>query len=118
MVIGFARAGKIAVTLAQRTGAFASGRSYIQRYFPPGYREPALKLVRAFEQAATGAGLFQVYNTFMSADDSPGNGSSPPRTGYEARKSDKTRSRYPERISGRNKKRGVPYCKPRRPNPR
>ncbi len=59
---------KLAVKLAQTTGAFASGRAYVQRYFPPGYREPATKLITAFEQAALGAGLYQVGSTLFSDD--------------------------------------------------
>ncbi len=55
-----------AVKLAQTAGAFASGRSYIQRYFPPGYREPATKLVTAFEQAAAGAGLYQIITSWST----------------------------------------------------
>ncbi len=66
--------GRIAVEAARRTGSFASGRSYIQRYFPPGYREPALKLVRAFEQAATGAGLYQIVTEFNNALQAPQQG--------------------------------------------
>ncbi len=64
-------AGKLAIKLAQTTGAFASGRSYVQRYFPPGYRQPATKLINAFEQAALGAGLYQVASTLLNDDGTP-----------------------------------------------
>ncbi len=47
--------------LVQAAGGFASGRAYVECYFPPGYRGPAIKVIKAFEQAATGAGLYQVY---------------------------------------------------------
>ncbi len=91
--------GRLAVEAARRTGSFASGRSYIQKYFPPGYREPAIKVVKAFEQAATGAGLYQIIQTFIS-DDTPGN--SAPFQQTQTNKQNKTRIRRTER-SGRRK---------------
>ncbi len=93
-------AGKLAVKLAQTTGAFASGRSYVQRYFPPGYREPATKLLRAFEQAATGAGLYQVTSTLFS-DDGTGNPSgfqkAPKHVPYSQRQAYRGRGRNSDR---------------------
>ncbi len=91
--------GRVAVEAARRAGAFASGRSYIQKYFPPGYREPAIKLITAFEQAATGAGLYQIYQSFID-DDGTGNVDAPfsqPSSG----KFKKTYNRYPRRSRGR-----------------
>ncbi len=98
--------GKIAVEAVRRTGAFASGRSYIQRYFPPGYREPATKLVRAFEQAATGAGLYQVTQSLF-APDSPGNDSGIPQKKhvYQTRSPYKTRGGFSRRFSSSNRTR-------------
>ncbi len=55
-----------AYQLLKSSGAFVSGRDFIQRNVPPGYRDPALKLFRAFEQAAGGAGLYQIINEFNS----------------------------------------------------
>ncbi len=103
--MAFRSAGKLAVRLAQTTGAFASGRAYIQRYFPPGYREPATKLVTAFEQAAAGAGLYQVYQTFLS-DDGTDHGNGFPQKKFNVpNKFNQTRSgrfrrtnKYPKRF--------------------
>ncbi len=74
--------GKTLVELGKSSGAFASGRDFIQRNFPPGYRDPALKLVRAFEQAATGAGLYQIVTEFNNAIFQAQNGA-PPYTQYQ-----------------------------------
>ncbi len=59
--------GRTAIEIAKASGAFVSGRDFIMRNAPPGYREPALKLFRAFEQAATGAGLYQIVSEFNNA---------------------------------------------------
>ncbi len=108
--MAFRSAGKIAITLAQRTGAFASGRSYIQRYFPPGYREPALKLVKAFEQAATGAGLYQVVSTIYNNNNNgvPFSGTVQKRNGFKTHRQFKKRSRFVKHPRRFNK-----YCPPR-----
>ncbi len=53
---------KIGATQAQRAGAFVSGKSFIYRNVPPPYRGPALRIFRAFEQAATGAGIYSIYD--------------------------------------------------------
>ncbi len=106
--------GRIAVEAVRRTGSFASGRSYIQKYFPPGYREPATKLIKAFEQAAGGAGLYQVYQTFI-AEDTPGNRGQiqqkPP-----TRKPYKTRFRRTGRIGSRYSTKRKSYQKCRCPS--
>ncbi len=92
--------GKLAVEAVRRSGSFASGRSYVQRYFPPGYREPAIKVIKAFEQAAAGAGLYQIYqelNTNQALDypDGAQNGLQAPNKQY------KTRSRFKRKPSSR-----------------
>ncbi len=83
--------GQLAVKLAQTAGAFASGRAYVQRYFPPGYREPATKLITAFEQAALGAGLYQVYNNFINNDGAEQGDAFPPKIRKIPSKFNKTR---------------------------
>ncbi len=85
---------KTGYELAKATGAFASGRDFIQRNVPPGYRDPALRVFKAFEQAAGGAGLYTIYQSLI-ADDSPGNYAVPPfqRTRYETSASNKARYR-------------------------
>ncbi len=64
--MSYAQAGKTLIRLgteyAKRSGSFVSGKSTIIRYVPPPYREPTLKLFKAFEQAATGAGLYSIYD--------------------------------------------------------
>ncbi len=105
-------AGTLAVKLAQTAGAFASGRAYVQRYFPPGYREPAIKLVKAFEQAATGAGLYQVVNTFLNDDGTEGGNGFSPRKKYNPRPKYQTRGRF-KRGTNRYRKRQC-NCKGRR----
>ncbi len=111
--VGLARLGE----LAKSTGAFASGRSYVQRYFPPGYRDPALKVIRAFEQAATGAGLYQIYQELAN----PNNDSLPPidygvRKAYKKKpyKQSKAYSRRKRRTYVRGGKCSCAHCRRRR----
>ncbi len=88
---------KTGYELAKSSGAFVSGRDFIQRNFPPGYRDPALKLVRAFEQAATGAGLYQIVTEFGNAIQKPQK-QFPPTGPF-----DQTRSRSSGRYSWRRR---------------
>ncbi len=104
-------AGRIALETLRRTGSFASGRSYVQKYFPPGYREPATKLIKAFEQAAGGAGLYQIYQSLI-AEDTPGN-PGPIQQKYKTRKTYKTRRGQTGRSRFSRSKRNC-NCKVRR----
>ncbi len=57
---------KTAIEFGRRTGGLASGESFIRKYAPPRQRKSLVKVVRAFEQAATGAGLYQIYQELNS----------------------------------------------------
>ncbi len=59
---------KTAIEYGKRTGAIASGESFVRKYAPPGQRDRLVRLTKAFEQAAGGAGLYQVLETFMNDD--------------------------------------------------
>ncbi len=82
------------VKLGQSTGAFISGRDFIQRNVPPRYRDTTLKVFKSFEQAATGAGLYKVYETLI-AEDSPGN---PSAVFQKKQYVNKTRKPYQTRL--------------------
>ncbi len=112
------QAGTLAVKLAQTAGAFASGRSYVQRYFPPGYREHATKLITAFEQAALGAGLYQVYNTFMNDDGTTNPNAIPKKVPFRNPGTfNKTRDRQRRYTSGNRSSKRRPHrcnCRPKK----
>ncbi len=104
---------KTAIEFGKRSGALASGQSFIRKYAPPGQRDRLIRVSKAFEQAAGGAGLYQVYQTLMSDDgtDIP-HGLPPKRQFYASRPAYKTRSRRPRKCNCYRRKRS--YTKGRR----
>ncbi len=94
---------RLGVQLARSTGAFVSGRDFIQRNVPPRYRPQTLRVFKAFEQAATGAGLYKVYQTLLASEDGLGNDaiSKFPQKQPKTYKSNKTRYRSARRFGCR-----------------
>ncbi len=103
-MVRYGSAVKAAIEFGRRSGALASGESFVRKYAPPGQRDSLVKVIRAFEQAATGAGLYTIINSFMGDEITPGNAPQVPFNGSSPYSKDKTRSGSAKRSSGRYNK--------------
>ncbi len=88
---------KTLLELGKSTGAFVSGRDFIMRNVPPRQRESALRLFKAFEQAAGGAALYTVVSDWFD-DGVDEDGPTKLQTPYQQYQ---TRDRYFGSTSGR-----------------
>ncbi len=98
---------KTAIEFGRRTGGLASGESFIRRYAPPRQRKSLVKVVRAFEQAAGGAGLYQIYQELNSDGTNNIDYAVPKR--FPSRDYNKQREAR-RRRGGRNNRGKLPKC--------
>ncbi len=100
--------GKIAFRYGKSAGKFTSGQSTFIRHFPPAHRRTVGTILKGFSTVTTGGIISDVIKDYMSADDTPGNGSPIPFNGSSTNKQNKTRGRF----ATRSRRKYSGYCKP------